>query len=145
MAHHDADGADPTEHCPELQSIHENKGYFISNEIAAAFGRCYDHSGKHDRNPLAWPYWASVSDCKGLPPTVISVNELDPLRDEGTIHYQKLLKAGVQARCRVVCGTVHAADQIFEAAIPDVYHATIADTKFFIDSLAGKTAAPLSK
>jgi acetyl esterase/lipase len=145
VAYHDVGAADPADECPELLSIHENKSYFISNELAASFGRCYDHSGKNDRNPLAWPYWASDAECKGLPPTVISVNELDPLRDEGRFHYHKLLRAGVQARCRMVMGTVHAADQIFEAAIPDVYHATVADTKFFIDSLAGKTAAPLPK
>jgi hypothetical protein len=33
------------------------------------------------KNPLAWPGFASEQDVKGLVPTVISVNECDPLRD----------------------------------------------------------------
>ena len=37
---------------------------------------------------------ASASDLTGLPPHVISVNELDPLRDEGLAYYRKLLAAG---------------------------------------------------
>lgn len=36
-----------------------------------------------DTDPLAWPYHTTVDDLAGLPPHVISVNELDPLRDEG--------------------------------------------------------------
>ncbi len=35
------------------------------------------------RNPLAWPGFATEEDVKGLVPTIISVNECDPLRDEG--------------------------------------------------------------
>ena len=31
------------------------------------------------RNPLAWPSFATREDVEGLPPTVISVNECDPL------------------------------------------------------------------
>jgi acetyl esterase/lipase len=46
------------------------------------------------KNPLAWPYWASQEELKGLPPHVISVNELDPLFDEGISYYRKLLHAG---------------------------------------------------
>jgi acetyl esterase/lipase len=84
---------------------------------------------------VLWPYFATVDDCKGLPPTVISANELCPVRDEGMQHYQKLMKAGVRARCRVVAGTVHAADMWFEQAIPDVYASTISDIKHFVDSL----------
>ena len=34
-------------------------------------------------------------DVVGLPPTVISVNECDPLRDEGINFYRLLLKNGV--------------------------------------------------
>ena len=35
------------------------------------------------KNPLAWPYHATQEDLSDLPPHVIYVNELDPLRDEG--------------------------------------------------------------
>ena len=56
---------------------------------------------------------------------VISVNELDPLRDEGLDYYRKLLKAGVSAVSRTVNGTCHAGDVLFRRALPDVYAATI--------------------
>ena len=45
-------------------------------------------------------------DVKGMPRTVISVNELDSLKDEGISFYRVLLEAGVHATCRVVMGTV---------------------------------------
>ncbi len=34
-------------------------------------------------NPLAWPMHAERGDLEGLRPHVISVNQFDPLRDEG--------------------------------------------------------------
>ena len=63
----------------------------------------------------------SVDDLKELPPHVITVNELDPLRDEGVAVYRKLLEAGVSARGRVKLGLVHAADMIFRKAVPEIY------------------------
>ena len=47
-----------------------------------------------------------------FPTTVISVNECDPLRDEGIAFYRKLVEAGVNARCRNVLGTMHATELI---------------------------------
>jgi acetyl esterase/lipase len=49
------------------------------------------------RNPLAWPGMAQPDDVRGLPPVVISVNECDPLRDEGIGFYRLLLESGVSA------------------------------------------------
>jgi acetyl esterase/lipase len=59
----------------------------------------------------------------GLPPTVISVNECDPLRDEGIEFYRLLLRAGVPATCRQVMGTIHGAE-ILPAMCPDISRAT---------------------
>jgi acetyl esterase len=70
-------------------------------------------------NPLAWPGFATVADVTGFPPTVISVNECDPLRDEGINFYRLLLSAGVRARCRQVMGTVHGTE-ILIAVCPDI-------------------------
>ena len=47
------------------------------------------------RDPLAWPGFATVDDVRCLPPTVISVNECDPLRDEGINFYRLLIRAGL--------------------------------------------------
>ena len=62
------------------------------------------------RNPLAWPGFCTGEDVRGLPPTMISVNECDPLRDEGINFYRLLISEGVPAVCRQVMGTVHATD-----------------------------------
>ena len=70
-----------------------------------------------------------------MPPHVISVNELDPLRDEGLEYYRRLLAAGVPTVGRTVNGTSHAGDMIFRRAMPEVYAATIRDIKGFADSL----------
>jgi acetyl esterase len=71
------------------------------------------------RNPLAWPGFATEDDVKGLVPTIISVNECDPLRDEGVNFYRLLLRAGVNARCRQIMGTIHGTE-VFPIACPDI-------------------------
>ena len=64
------------------------------------------------RIPEAWPLFANEEHVQGFPETVISVNECDPLRDEGIAFYRLLLRAGQSARCRQVMGTTHAGDNI---------------------------------
>ncbi len=59
------------------------------------------------RDPLAWPAFASEDDLRGLPKVKISVNECDPLRDEGVEFYRRLVRAGVPAQCLEVLGTIH--------------------------------------
>ena len=95
----------------------------------------YDPGGDHVHNPLCWPYYATQDDVKGLPPHVISVNELDPLRDEGLAYYRTLLAAGVSAVSRTVNGTCHAGDVLFRGSLPDVYAASIRDIKGFADAV----------
>lgn len=62
------------------------------------------------RNPLAWPAFATEADVAGFPPTIIAVNECDPLMDDGVAFYRLLLRAGVNARAKIVMGTVHATE-----------------------------------
>jgi acetyl esterase len=95
----------------------------------------YDPEHKNSSNALCWPYRATLDDLSGLPPHVISVNELDALRDEGLAYYHKLVKAGVSCYSRTVNGTCHAADVLFPGVIPEVYAATLRDIKGFADSL----------
>jgi len=110
---------------PELLSLVENDGYTLSGRQMASLVRVYDPQGEHAANPLAWPYHARLEDLQGLPPHIISVNELDPLRDEGLAFYRKLLAAGVPAAARTVHGTPHAGDLGFPDIVPEVYAETV--------------------
>lgn len=112
----------------EHPSTHENDGIFISianNRIVQAYGI----EAFHARDPLAWPLFATAEDVKGFPQTVISVNECDPLRDEGVSFYRMLLQAGVPARCRQIMGTVHATE-VFPVCAPDISHTTANDMAY---------------
>lgn len=95
-----------------LLDLHNNRG-----------AMSYGIEAFESQNPLAWPGFASEEDVKDLPPTVISVNECDPLRDEGIEFYRLLLRAGVHARCRQVMGTIHGTE-IFPVACPDISRET---------------------
>ena len=98
-----------------LLDLHNNRG-------AMAYGI----EELRAKNLLAWPAFATEEDVKGFPPTVISVNECDPLRDEGVAFYRMLLRAGVPARGRQVMGTIHGTE-IFAIACPDISRDTAAD------------------
>ena len=95
----------------------------------------YDPGGEHATDPLCWPYHATVDELAGLPPHLISVNELDPLRDEGVAYYHKLNRAGVTATLRTVTGACHAADIMLPGHMPDAYEATITSIHDFAASL----------
>jgi acetyl esterase len=99
-------------------SAHENAGILMdtrSNYGAMAYGI----EELHKRNPLAWPGFASMDDVTGFPPVSITVNECDPLRDDGVNFYRLLLSAGVRARCKQVMGMVHATE-IYILPCPDI-------------------------
>lgn len=93
------------------------------------------YSGADAENPLAWPYHASIDDCKGLPPHILSMDELDPLRDEGMAYYRKLLAAGVQVHAQVNLGIVHASPLVFRQLLPEVHNKAIRDIVAFAKSL----------
>ncbi|MDG2261471.1 MAG: alpha/beta hydrolase fold domain-containing protein [Actinomycetota bacterium] len=120
---------------PTLPSLYENDGFFLDVDMMGIIARLYSPDGSADADSLAWPLRATVDDLRGLPPHVISVNQLDPLRDEGLAYFAKLLEAGVSATSRTVNGTVHAGDLMFRAVMPDAFLATMRDVKGFADSL----------
>jgi len=116
----------PTPECP---SSVENEGILLN--LHNNRGRVgYGIEAFNERNPLAWPSFAGVDDVTGFPPTVINVNECDPLRDEGINFYRLLLSAGVPARCRQMMGTMHGTE-IFSIACPDISRDTARDIAGF--------------
>ena len=122
----------------ELLSLVENDGYTISCEMMAPLVKVYDPDGSNSGNPLTWPLQATIDDLKGLPPHAISVNELDPLRDEGLAYYRKLVAAGVSATARTINGTTHAADQGMADAIPEVFRASVEAVSGFVKSITSE-------
>jgi acetyl esterase/lipase len=114
---------------PESPSSTENNGILLdlhSNRGAMSYGI----EAFNERDPLAWPSFASIDDVTGFPPTVINVNECDPLRDEGINFYRLLLQAGVAARCRQMMGTMHGTE-IFNIVCPDISRDTARDVAAF--------------
>jgi acetyl esterase/lipase len=114
-----AENPSSTENNGILLNLHNNLGAMI-----------YGLNEFEKRNPLAWPGFATEDDVRGLVPTMISVNECDPLRDEGINFYRLLMRAGVSARCRHVMGTIHAAE-IFPIACDDISRDTAASIANF--------------
>lgn len=118
-----ADSPSSTENNGILLELHNNQGRMI-----------YGIEEFEKRNPLAWPGFATEDDVRGLVPTVISVNECDPLRDEGINFYRLLKRAGVKASCRQVMGTIHAIE-VFPIACPDISRETASSIAQFCREL----------
>ena len=117
----------------ELKSLTENDTYFLRDDMLGLMASLYD--GIDSKNPIAWPYHADTSMLEGLPPHAITVNELDPLRDEGLAYSDKLKKAGISVSTKIIKGTVHAAENIFPLEIPEIHNQAIKDIKSFSYSL----------
>jgi acetyl esterase/lipase len=115
---------------PDLPSSTENNGILLdlhSNRGKWSYGiEAFDA-----RDPLAWPGFATANDVQGLPPVVISVNECDPLRDEGIAFYRLLIANGVSARCRESKGTMHGTE-IVPALCPDISADAARDVAGFV-------------
>ncbi len=123
--------------CPYIAGKWPQPQYPSSAELNGVMLELHNNQGRigygieafEARNPLAWPAFASEEDVTDFPPTFISVNEFDPLRDEGIEFYRLLLRAGVPARCREVMGTIHGTE-VFPLICPDISTdtaATLAD------------------
>ena len=103
---------------PDHPSTIENDGIFLNvanNRIVHAYGI----EAWNARDPQAWHGMAEASDGQGLPPVVISVNECDPLRDEGIAFYRLLLQNNVPARARIILGTTHGTE-VFPTICPEI-------------------------
>ena len=119
----------------DLPSLRECDGYFINRQQLAVMGTIYDPTGENARDATAFAGMATDEELVGLPPHVISVNELDPLRDEGLVYYRRLVRAGVPAVGRMVVGTCHGGDLLFPGVMPEVFAASMRDVSGFAKSL----------
>lgn len=104
----DIAGSRPRDDLPS--SIENNDVWLDSHSNFSRLG--YGIEAFEAQDPEAWPLFASEAHVQGFPETVISVNECDPLRDEGIAFYRLLLRAGQRARCRQVMGTIHGGDNM---------------------------------
>jgi acetyl esterase/lipase len=113
--------------CPYINGVWPDERYPSSREYVELLSDVKSNRGRvgygieafNARDPMAWPGFATRDDVAGFPPTVVSVNECDPLRDEGVAFYRLLLLAGVAARARVVLGTMHATE-MFPTVCPEI-------------------------
>lgn len=128
-------GWDAERQAATLPSLVENNGLFLDCSMMDVLVGVYQPDAADAENPLCWPYFATADDVRGLPPHVISVNELDPLRDEGIAYYRTLLAAGVDVAGRMNLGITHAAELAFRTAIPDVHRAAVADIVAFANRI----------
>ncbi|MGE0299014.1 MAG: alpha/beta hydrolase fold domain-containing protein, partial [Pseudonocardia sp.] len=119
----------------ELPSMVENDGHYLNCEMMDLLVTVYDPTGENAENPLCWPYFATERDVEGMPAHVVTVNELDPLRDEGIAYFRLLQRAGVPAVGRVNLGLTHAADMSWRQAVPEAYRATVRDIHGFAADL----------
>ena len=93
------DGALATASAVEL-----GEGYVLTRDQMRWYWDAYAPEGAA-RTPDASPLRAP--DLAGLPPAVIVLAELDPLRDDGLDYAERLRSAGVEADVRVWPGMVH--------------------------------------
>lgn len=117
----------------ELPSLVECNAYFMEGSIMAIQSAYYS-PGNYE-NPLAWPYYATETDVQGLPPHMLVMDELDPLRDEGVAYHRKLVNAGVSSVGLVSLGAVHGTSSIFRHAVPDFHNSSVREIAAFAKSV----------
>ncbi|EMC98124.1 hypothetical protein BAUCODRAFT_66791 [Baudoinia panamericana UAMH 10762] len=115
----------------ELPSLVECHGYMLNVDHMAYMAHLYTPNSADATNPLAWPYHASREDLEGLPPHVLALDELDPLRSEGEGYVRKLAAAGVLAVGEVNIGSVHAASVVFRQAVPEMHRNAVRSVAAF--------------
>jgi acetyl esterase len=118
-----------------LPSLAENDRYWLNRSLFPLLAEVYDPGAGNATEATCWPFHATAADLHGLPPHVISCNELDPLRDEGIAYHRALLAAGVPSVGKVNLGLCHVGELMFRAAMPDVYAEAVRDVVGFARSL----------
>lgn len=120
---------------PELPSLTEVDGYFLNRTLFPVLAEVYDPGRSNAKDPTAWPSNATTDDLTGLPPHIISVNQVDPLRDEGLAYHRALQAAGVSSVSKTNSGLCHVGEIMFRAQMPDVYLNAVRDVVGFARSV----------
>lgn len=120
---------------PRHASYWENDQLAISTQVISLLSKVYISKPAQAQDPLAFPVFATEGDLKGFPPTVVAVNELDIMRDEGLEFNRKLRNAGVLGYCRMTMGFPHIGEQLAIKTAPDVYDMLLKDVSSFLLSL----------
>jgi acetyl esterase/lipase len=82
-------------------------GYYLSRESMQWFWDAYAPDKTQRTQITASPNQATLEQVRGLPPTLLLVDEADVLRDEGEAYAAKLRQAGVAVTTVRYDGTVH--------------------------------------
>jgi acetyl esterase len=83
------------------------EGYWLTREGMKWFWNNYAPDNATRNEPTASPLHASIDWLKGLPPTLIIIDEFDVLREEGEAYAHKLMQAGVTVTATRYLGTIH--------------------------------------
>lgn len=118
----------------KLASLVECDGYLLNSTSMSIFAKVYDPAKDNEQNPLAWPWYGTQGDFVGFPPTVLTVDELDPLRDEGISVARKMAEAGVRISTRINLGMMHSA-VLWQSLLAELNSAYLEDIKNFANSL----------
>jgi acetyl esterase/lipase len=83
------------------------EGYYLTRKAMEWFWDAYTTDPAERAEITASPNRASIEQLEGLPPTLLLVDEVDPLRDEGEAYAAKLRAAGVLVTTVRYDGVIH--------------------------------------
>ena len=83
------------------------EGYYLTRKAMEWFWDAYTTDPAERAEITASPNQATIDQLRGLPPTLLLVDEVDPLRDEGEAYAAKLRAAGVEVTTVRYDGVVH--------------------------------------
>jgi acetyl esterase len=83
------------------------EGYYLTRKAMEWFWDAYTTDPAQRGEITASPNQATTEQLKGLPPTLLLVDEADPLRDEGEAYAAKLRMAGVAVTTVRYDGIIH--------------------------------------
>lgn len=83
------------------------EGYYLTRKAMEWFWDAYTTDPDERAQVTASPNQATTEQLTGLPPTLLMVDEVDPLRDEGEAYAAKLRTAGVSVTTVRYDGVVH--------------------------------------